>query len=64
MNNNEFRKDTQAIMADLSGSHVEEAESILKPPKRMLIYKIMAYLFIVLVLIIFGIMIAKSLLKL
>ena len=60
MNNNDFKKDNKSITSHLSGAHVDRSESMLKPPKRSLIYKIMAYILIVIVLIIFGFLVAKK----
>ena len=60
MNENNFNKDSKGIMAQLSGSHVDNAESVIKPRERKQIYKILVYLVGGLVLFIFGILIGKS----
>ena len=63
MNNNEFKKDSQGITSHLAGAKVDHTESVLKPKKRSDIYKVIAYILIVVVLIIFGYLVAKSILN-
>ena len=61
MSDNEFKKDNKAITSDLSGASVDKSESVLNPPKRSNIYQIITYIFLVMVVILFGILVAKSL---
>lgn len=63
MGNNEFKKDNQEITSYLAGAKVDHTESVLKPKKQSIIYKIIAYILIVVVLIIFGVLVAKSVLN-
>lgn len=63
MSNNEFKKDSKNITSHLSGAHVDRTESVLKPKKRQQIYKILAYILIAVVLIIFVYLVIKSKIK-